>query len=139
LSDRKFAEHLEKTLAKYMLFIALLFGMSPAALSQQIASDNPEMELILEADQEIRKSYSAEKARDKEFVSRMIAEDEARRARTAELLGQGALLTANDFFRAAFIYQHGGEPSSYLLAHTLAVAAASLGHEKGGVDRCCLA
>jgi hypothetical protein len=44
------------------------------------------MEMVFEADQEIRKSYSAKKASDEEFVSRIIAEDKARRARTAELL-----------------------------------------------------
>jgi hypothetical protein len=117
---------------KYLLFIVLLFGLSPSAFGQEVAIDNPEMAMIFEADQDIRSRFSSEKASDQEFVSRMIAEDEARRTRTAQLINDDALSTANDFYRAAFIYQHGGETSSYLVAHTLAVAAAARGHQKAG-------
>lgn len=117
---------------KHLLFIVLMFGISSAAFGQVVAGDNQEIAMIFEADQEIRRSFSSETANNQGFVARMIADDEARRARIAELLAEGALTTANDFYRAAFIYQHGSEPSSYLLAHTLAVAAATRGHERAG-------
>ena len=117
---------------KYLVLLALLFGCAPSALGQQTVTDNQEMAVIFEADQAIRSSFSPANANDQDFIRRMIAEDEARRSRTAQLLEEGALSTANDFYRAAFIYQHGGDPSSYLVAHALAVAATARGHEKAG-------
>ncbi len=117
---------------RYLFLVVLFLGLTPAAFADEVPSDNLEMASMFEADQEIRKSFSQEKANDQEYVTRMIEEDEHRRARTAALLKDGELRTANDFYRAAFIYQHGGEPSSYLMAHTLAVAAAARGHEKAG-------
>lgn len=54
-------------------------------------------------------------------------QDEARRARTKQLLDAGALTTADDFYYAAFVFQHGEDPKSYLLAHSLAIAAVAKG------------
>jgi hypothetical protein len=119
-------------LLRYIFLVVLFLGLTPAAFADEVPSDNLEMASMFEADQEIRKSFSQEKANDQEYVTRMIAEDEHRRARTAALLKDGELRTANDLYRAAFIYQHGGEPSSYIMAHTLAVAAVARGHEKAG-------
>ena len=110
---------------RYLFLVVLFLGLTPAAFADEVSSDNLEMASMFEADQEIRKSFSQEKANDQEYVTRMIEEDEHRRARTAALLKDRELRTANDFYRAAFIYQRGGEPSSYLMAHTLAVAAAA--------------
>lgn len=53
--------------------------------------------------------------------------DEERRARTLALLNSGKLRSGDDFWRAAFVFQHGSEPNSYLLAHTLAVIATARG------------
>ena len=53
--------------------------------------------------------------------------DEARRRRTKMLLDEGRLKTGNDFYHAAFVFQHGGKTDDYLLAHTLAVIAAARG------------
>ena len=117
---------------KYLLLIILLFGISPAALGQTVAADNPEMAMIFQADQEVRKSFSSKSANRQDLIMRMITEDKSRQTRTAALLAEGALKTANDLYRAAFIYQHGDEPASYLMAHTLAVAAATRGHERAG-------
>jgi hypothetical protein len=83
---------------------------------------NPEMRAIFEADQADRKAGGA--AIDWEAVS---ARDRSRRARTRELLDAGALQSGDDFWHAAFVFQHGGESASYLFAHTLALAAAARG------------
>jgi hypothetical protein len=56
--------------------------------------------------------------------------DEARRRRTKALLDTGALQSGDDFWHAAFIFQHGGTPDDYLLAHTLAVVAVARGNGK---------
>ena len=57
----------------------------------------------------------------------MGAQDEQRRGAVAELLKQGKLHTGEDFEHAAFIFQHGGTPDDYLLAHTLAMVAVARG------------
>ena len=82
--------------------------------------DNPEMMAIFDADQAARKSPKI----DWKTVS---VEDSKRRARTAELVAQGRLRSASDFYAAAFIFQHGDQASDFLLAHTFAVIAASRG------------
>lgn len=58
-------------------------------------------------------------------------EDAARKARTRVLLDGGALNTADDYYQAAFIFQHGDAPEDFLMAHALAVAATAKGHPKG--------
>jgi hypothetical protein len=48
---------------------------------------------------------------------------------TQKLLDAGALKTGLDFYRAAFIFQHGTRPENYLKAHHLAVIAISKGYD----------
>jgi hypothetical protein len=60
----------------------------------------------------------------------MNAHDKTRRDKVRGLLGSGQIKIAADFHDAAFIFQHGQDPSDYLLAHILAVASI----EKGGSD-----
>jgi hypothetical protein len=86
-------------------------------------STNPEMTAIFEADQADRRPAEG-RAIDWAAVT---PRDEARLARTLELLNAGALHSGDDFRHAAFILQHGGSPESYLLAHTLATIAAARG------------
>ncbi|MEH6665680.1 MAG: hypothetical protein V7678_12570 [Brevundimonas sp.] len=85
-------------------------------------ASNPEMTTMFEADQAAR---SAGHNIDWSVVS---GEDAERRARTRELLDAGQLNSGEDFYHAAFIFQHGGQPEDYLLAHVLAVTAISKGH-----------
>jgi hypothetical protein len=49
--------------------------------------------------------------------------DEARRLQTKALLDAGKLASGDDYFHAAFIFQHGGDPNAFLLAHVLASTA----------------
>ena len=58
--------------------------------------------------------------------------DAVRREATLKLLTDGSLHTGVDFERAAFIFQHGTQPSDYLLAHTLAVIAVAKGNYAAG-------
>jgi hypothetical protein len=53
----------------------------------------------------------------------MSTHDMARRAEAVKLLSDGQLHTAEDFFDAALIFQHGSTPDDYLLAHVLAIDA----------------
>jgi hypothetical protein len=54
--------------------------------------------------------------------------DRARRERVATLVREGILTTANDYYRAAMILQHGDRPDDFILAHELAVVAAINGN-----------
>jgi hypothetical protein len=53
--------------------------------------------------------------------------DEARRARTWQLLDDGQLQSGDDFYHAAFVFQHGNEPADYLKAHLFAMVAMARG------------
>jgi hypothetical protein len=83
---------------------------------------NPEMAKIFEADQKAREGDTGKI--DWSVVGR---QDEQRRGAVRELLTQGKLHTGEDFEKAAFIFQHGGTPDDYLLAHTLAMVAVARG------------
>jgi hypothetical protein len=56
--------------------------------------------------------------------------DNARRARTQVLLVAGLLKSADDFYHAAYVFQHGDEADDYLKAHALALAAVARGNSK---------
>ena len=81
---------------------------------------NPEMARLFDADQEARKGAHID-------WSVVAPQDAARRVQTKALLDAGALHSADDYWRAAFIFQHGGKPQDFLLAHGLAIIAAAKG------------
>jgi hypothetical protein len=58
--------------------------------------------------------------------------DKGRRAQVRKMLDAGELRSADDFYKAAFIFQHGDEPNDYLLAHVLAMAAQAKGQPQAG-------
>lgn len=102
-----------------LVALALLLAPVPA-IAEDAPVDNPEMAAIYAADQAPRQGGAA----DWEAVSRA---DSERRARTRALIEQGLLTTAPDFYRAAYVFQHGDVPDDQLFAHVLAVRALALG------------
>jgi hypothetical protein len=84
---------------------------------------NPEMTAIFNADQAARN--------DQENVdwAAVSKEDEARRGRVQKLLDAGELRSGDDFYHAAFVFQHGNAAADYLKAHALAIIAAARGNE----------
>jgi hypothetical protein len=54
--------------------------------------------------------------------------DAQRREETIKLLNEDKLHSGEDFTWAAFVFQHGDTPDSYLLAHTLAMIAVRKGY-----------
>ncbi len=86
------------------------------------ADDNPELGEMFKADQTFRTS-----GENIDWSKRQL-EDTERRGRTRELLLQGQIRTRQDFWHAAFIFQHGQTPEDFLMAHTLACAAMVKGH-----------
>lgn len=83
-------------------------------------ADNPRMAAIFEADQADRREtadtdWQAVNRRDLERLSET-------------LIAANALVTGQDFLRAAFVFQHGKEPRSYLKAHSIALVAMACGN-----------
>lgn len=101
-----------------------LMPLAPLAAQTPMPSDNAELAAIFEADQAVRRVVTGI---DWEAASR---QDAARRERARAMLEAGEIVTAQDFYHAAFLFQHGAEPDSYLLAHVLATRALSLGMGK---------
>ena len=95
-------------------------------------ADSPEMAAIFIDDQAIRTEAGLRRERgellDKSFMDRWEKSDIGLLRRTRELLSKGALTTGRDYWRAAFIFQHGGTSSAYLQAHHLANVAMKLGY-----------
>jgi hypothetical protein len=113
-------------------FIAMLLACAgPAGAADAIAqtkaaepaapATNPEMTAIFAADQAARENPASI---DWKVVR---ADDQARRARTQALLDAGKLNSADDFYHAAFVFQHGDTADDCLKAHALAVIAAARG------------
>lgn len=90
---------------------------SPPAVS------NLEMTRIFTADQVDRQADSID-------WSVVSVADSKRRDAVRELLAKGALHTGEDYQHAAFVFQHGGQSSDYLLAHTLAMVATAKGRKE---------
>jgi hypothetical protein len=53
--------------------------------------------------------------------------DEARRTRVRQMLDEGLLRAADDYYYAALVFQHGEAPEDFLLAHALAMTAQAAG------------
>jgi hypothetical protein len=85
-------------------------------------ASNPELRALFEADQTDRSAGPGEVD-----WSTVAERDRERQAATRNLLEAGAVNTADDFWRAAFIFQHGDSADDHLLAHALAVTAVAKG------------
>lgn len=119
-----------KFLTGLSLLATATFLSVPATAQTLAAGDNPEIATLFTADQSVRENIKPEQIKDRAFVTRMIDQDRTRRERTLILLKEGHLQTANDLYRAAFIFQHGNTPDHYLLAHSLALASAAKGNKE---------
>ena len=108
-----------------LLAAAAPAGAQVPAAPVTAAQSNVEMREMFDADQAARL-----KPTDIDWTV-VARQDETRKQRTRALLDAGALNTADDYYRAAFIFQHGGSPQDYLMAHALAVAATAKGHPEG--------
>ena len=100
----------------------LLHPESPVTGSK----DNPEIAQMFKEDQDVRQG---EFTQDK--IKLMIDGDAKRMKRISELLKKNQLRTGQDFYYAAFLYQHGATFAEYQTAHELSLCAMVLGH-KGG-------
>ena len=106
-------------LAPFLLALAAPGGAAAA----QDRTTSSEMTAIFDADQAAREKPATI---DWKVVG---AADQARRARTQALLDSGALDSGEDFYHAAYVFQHGDAPEDFLKAHALAVVAVARGKQ----------
>jgi hypothetical protein len=105
---------------KLPLSILGLLLASPSYAADLSGSNNSEMAAIFKADQADRSTQSI-------HWDVVRAADRKRRDRTKLLLDSGALRTGDDYYDAAFVFQHGEAANDYLKAHVLAVVAVAKG------------
>jgi hypothetical protein len=133
-------------MTKRILFIALMFAItipSPTQTAPTTSSSNEasppassaEMKQIFLQDQVDRGNNPFAKPGEPQPKALPGAEirrnDDAREVRVKELLQHGLLRTGTDYFRAALVFQHSGNPDGTLLAHILAEVALSKGEPSG--------
>lgn len=106
---------------KSIVLIALLLTAT-LAIAQE---SNPELKKLVEEDQAARTVQSKS---DWKPISRTDAD---RRLLVRRMIDANQLHTAEDYRGAALVFQHGSQPDDYLLAHSLAVIAASKGDKTG--------
>lgn len=111
-------------LAGTLLFISTAPALALDAEKVEMLADNIEMTKLFEADQDARKS-----TRGVDW-DKLNKEDAERRVAIQKLLDEHKLHTGNDYYHAAFIFQHGGKPEHYLKAHALAIIATEKGRQK---------
>lgn len=107
--------------ATALLLTSSLAAQDPASVGRPVAN-NPELERVYQEDQAertkgIKKPGPDAAERDRERLKRVVA-----------LLDAGAARTADDFFHAAQVYNHGDTAEDYLRGHELAMLAAAKGN-----------
>ena len=108
-----------------LLLITLAATAADGAPHEAGQQPNPDMARIFAADQTDRSGAAID-------WTVVAPADARRRAETKALLDGGALTTAADYGRAAFVFQHGTTPDDFLLAHSLAVIAGLKGEPDAG-------
>lgn len=103
-------------------FLAILFAQGQTRAKSR---NNLELEKIFYADQtDVRPMGTADE------VKATDARTKLHREQVSAIIAQGGLQTAEDYFRAAIIFQHSRAPEDHLTAHVLASVAAFRGHKE---------
>jgi hypothetical protein len=106
-------------------FSGYLFGFRQSGKIETagaaVAQDNEELRRVYGEDQ--RDRSDPDPKGNVNWWAAVAPRDRARRERVKVLFAEGRLITAQDYYRAAMILQHGEVPEDFLLAHEFAVAA----------------
>jgi hypothetical protein len=98
-----------------LTLVAVTVGIAPLGTSQTPQGADEANKSVM------RKLYEQDQ---KDFAN----SDRAKfREQVQRLMSEGKIQSAEDYYYAAFIFQHGLKPSDYLYAHVLAVTAVSKG------------
>lgn len=89
------------------------------ALADYLATVNAELYHMMQQDQADRMTEDID-------WDTVVAHDRMHRTRVRQLLDSGLVRTADDYFHAAMIFQHGEDSTAYRFAHHLATKAVEL-------------
>ncbi len=107
------------------IFVAALLLAPLVTYSAEQSRDNARLVEIFKADQQARQNSPID-------WSVVAVQDRAHRAEVLEMIRAGRLLTANDHFHAAMVFQHGDSIEDYRLAFSLSHIGATLDPEHKG-------
>jgi hypothetical protein len=92
---------------------------SEANWKKKFGNDNAELWSLRDGDDADRQPWVTD-------LAAAVQRDRARLARVKEIVAAGGLKTANDYFNAAMLHQHGIAPDDFLQARALALRAAEM-------------
>jgi hypothetical protein len=107
--------------AKAVLYSAIFLGCSSAAISLGIADTNSQSAAKPKTKSTLRRLYD-EDQQNVDQDARRLLQDQVRR-----LVAEGKVQSGEDYYYAAFIFQHSQKPDDYLYAHVLATTALGKG------------
>ncbi|MDZ4838026.1 MAG: hypothetical protein SGJ27_29940 [Candidatus Melainabacteria bacterium] len=115
---------------KYVGLVALIILSVPAVVwsANTEVVETSELQIMFDQDQKDRVDVGPHPK--PEQWRKVSANDKTHHAKVLELLQQDKVKTADDFYYAAMIMQHGDSPKDYMLAHILAMAAAQKGNKQ---------
>jgi hypothetical protein len=99
-----------------------------AQADKKNAADSSEVHRLFIADQADRDNTGPNGTATPDDWKRITARDRQRQERTHQLIAAGELKSADNYYDAAFIFQHGSGPDDFLLAHVLASVAVAKGN-----------
>jgi hypothetical protein len=103
----------------------VLFALLLAATFAAAQESNPELKKLVEEDQAARTTKP-----NSDWMA-VLKDDAKRRVLVRKMIDSGKLHTAEDYYGAAAVFQHGSEPDDFLLAHSMAMIATAKGEKKG--------
>ena len=133
-APRRLSSSLSKTFTILCLLSVAVWSTNSSGSAQSVGSEcsknvprsaSSELAEMFTEDQIDRSALDAE--RGFQQWQEILVHDKAHHARVLELIHQGGLQSAEDYYHAAMIMQHGNEPTDFMLAHILATAAALKG------------
>lgn len=106
-------------MSKLILFVGVLaLSISAVCVASEVR-DNQRLSDIFEADQASRTRHPID-------WEAMVKQDRERRAEVLDMIRNGSVRTALDYFNAALVFQHGETLEDYRLAFALAKISATL-------------
>lgn len=107
----------------------LLLCGNAHALDVADSDDNTQLKALYDADQERTSLFRLPQAEREAAKKKIFAADIPRLQQVKEMLGKGEIRTAEDYWRAAFIAQHGADVDAARLAFSLGTIATVLAPE----------
>ncbi|WP_210416142.1 hypothetical protein [Brevundimonas sp. SGAir0440] len=104
--------------------VSVFTGWQPDAIYGRPPSfvDNAALAALFQEDQDARQGNGP-------LAPDVSDRDRERRSVVRNMLDAGQIRSGADYYRSAFIFQHGDKPEDYLLAHALATAAVARGRQ----------